>query len=175
MRKSITLRTARGGWRTGAAAIALGAALALTACGSDDEGADDSTENSASDDADTTSDDDADTEDEAEDDTEDEADSGSGDSGDYCDTLMAVGEDMLDASSAMTDPEGAAAIADEFRSVAAVAPSDIADDWNTLADGMELLGGLDMTDPDAMDELEDLDALTEASNRVSAHVEENCS
>jgi hypothetical protein len=173
MRKSITLRTARGGWRTSAAAIAVGAALALTACGSDDEGADDTTENSASDDADTTSDDDA--EDESEGDNEDEADSGSGDSGDYCDAVMAMGGGTFDAS-AMTDPDAASSLAEDVRAIANAAPSDIAGDWNTFADAMELLGDIDMTDPDSADELQDVSAdLMDATERLSTHMMENCS
>jgi hypothetical protein len=175
MRKSITLRTARGGWRTSAAALAVGAALVLTACGSDDESGDDTTENSASDDADTSdTSDDTDASDDTEDegDTEDEADSGSGDTGDYCDAVLAMGNGMTDAS-AMTDPEAAADLAEDVRAIANAAPSDIAGDWSTFADALETLGDLDMTDPEAMEDL-DLDAFTEASTRVSTHVAETC-
>ncbi|NED96172.1 hypothetical protein G1H11_12715 [Phytoactinopolyspora alkaliphila] len=68
-----------------------------------------------------------------------------GGSDDYCDLLEESGSSLM-SSAGMSDPSAAADVAGTIRDIADAAPSDIADDWDTMADAMETLADLNMSE-----------------------------
>lgn len=178
MRKTITSRANRRGKLAGVAAVALGLTLALTGCGSDDGGDSGSSSDdaAASDDAGGSGDSGSD---DAGSDTaaSDDAGSDGGDTSEYCAKLNEMGEDFAaSVGQSMSDPEVAADFAEQVREVAEVAPDDVAADWATLADAMETLATIDITDPESAEELQQLSSdLTDASQRLSTEPVEACS
>ncbi|NEE01611.1 hypothetical protein [Phytoactinopolyspora halotolerans] len=176
---NIAARTA-GRRLRGVAGALVGVTLLFTAaaCDSDDEG-DDTTasesENEESTDTDATDNDSADTDSTDEESSDTEQDSGeSTDAGDYCGTVQEFGTDVLNDSTAMTDPEAASGLVDAYRQIADAAPSDIAADWSAMADALETISDIDMSDPDAAAELEGLDDMMGAAQRISDHIMSEC-
>lgn len=174
MRMSTTSR--RGGWRMTAAAIVTGAALALTGCGGDDDGGDStdvaaSEEDSASEDEsgdDEASNDEASSDDSESDESSDDG-GDSGASGDYCDMLMNMGTEVMGDMSSMSDPDGAGDLAAIYRELAGLADGQAADDWNTMADAMEMIAN-----DNAGEMAEMATELQDASSRLTTHVTDAC-
>ncbi|WP_129669498.1 hypothetical protein [Phytoactinopolyspora endophytica] len=155
----------------------LGAALLFTtaACGSDDS--DDTTASSSENDDSQTEDEPADAADEqdaedAEEDTEDAEESM--DSGDYCGKIEEFGNSILDSGSAIGDPDALPELVEAYREIASVAPADHAEDWNAMADAMDSIADLDMSDPDSLEDMEQLD-VEGAMTRIGEHVQSACS
>ncbi|NED94983.1 hypothetical protein G1H11_06620 [Phytoactinopolyspora alkaliphila] len=79
---------------------------------------------------------------------------------DFCDTAeQEFGSLDLNAmGNVMGDPDAAGEFADSARTVADAASGDAAEAWNTLADAMETLSEMDMSDPESMADV-DMSAL----------------
>jgi hypothetical protein len=91
----------------------------------------------------------------------------------YCDLLEESGSALMNASS-FSDPDAAANVAGTIREIADAAPNDIADDWRAMADAMETLADLDMSDPEALSQLDELGDLAGISGRVQQHAISEC-
>lgn len=89
--------------------------------------------------------------------------------GDFCDSARDIDETFEE----IDDPTSAdfGAIADTMAGIDP--PSEIADDWDTMADGFERLQDVDFTDPESFDEADFADA-DAASTRVTDYLEEEC-
>jgi hypothetical protein len=148
-------------WRPGLAGAA--ALVLLTACGGGGYGGGSSAESTAAEGSAT------------------ETSAGSG-QGDFCAQAARIDERVDSALSdvAKDDPSIADAfhqLADEIRAVEP--PEEIAADWKTQADGLDriadTLPGIDITDPDSLAKLEDLDqGLTKASENVTTYLHDQC-
>ena len=162
-----SLTSSRGRALRGAAAAIIGLGMLLTsACGSDDS--DDSA--SAADDSSQEEADDAD--DAAAEDADDAADDG-GSASDYCAALEEMGNDFLSGMNAAPG-EGDTQFAEQLQSIAAVAPAEIAEDWQALADMYETISDIDLTDPDAVAELDAMGDIDQAGQRIQQHVQDEC-
>lgn len=179
MRMTITSRVNRGSRLAGVAAVAIGITLVLAGCGSDD-GSDDNSSSSdnaaASEDAGNNDPDGDTSEDSGSDDGASDDSGAGGDTGEYCQKLSQLGQNFLsDAGAAVTDPEVAADLSAQIREIAEVAPSDVTQDWSTLADALETLSTIDMTDPESTEDLQQLSAdLQGASQRLATETTEAC-
>lgn len=97
-----------------------------------------------------------------------------GGGGEYCDLIESA--DSLDfASSEAPDADAMAEATDKINEIAAAAPSDVKEDWETMASAFEAFAEMG-DDPSAMDEdalaqLEDMEA---ASTNVTENVKEEC-
>src|SRR5690606_27657347 len=157
----------------GAAAAIIGLGMLLTsACGSDDSddsasAADDSSQEQADDQDDAA----AEEADDAED-ADDAADDG-GSASDYCAALEEMGNDFLSGMNAAPG-EGDSQFAEQLQGIAAVAPAEIAEDWQALADMYETISDIDLTDPDAVAELDAMGDIDQAGQRIQQHVQDEC-
>ena len=88
--------------------------------------------------------------------------------GDFCDQAREMDESFQDLD--MTEADFGE-IASTMASIEA--PGEIADDWDTMAEGFERLQDVDLSDPDSIDEA-DFDDADEASDRVVEYLAAEC-
>ena len=170
-----SLNSSRGRALRGAAAAIIGLGMLLTsACGSDDS--DDSAsaaEDSSQEESDGAQDDAGSEQAEDAEDAEDAADDGGSDS-EYCGLLEQMGTDFLNSMDAAPGEGGDDQLAGMLSDVAAAAPAEVAEDWQTLADMYDVMANIDLTDPDAVAELDALGDIEGAGERIQQHVQDEC-
>lgn len=109
-----------------------------------------------------------------------------GDTSAYCDRLLVVGADLMRAATIFengfedeNELEAAAAqagdLAPTLREVAVIAPAEIADTWEFVADAGEELAGIELVDAQSAAEMKDLaNEIAEESQLLIAHGTSMC-
>jgi hypothetical protein len=90
------------------------------------------------------------------------------DAGSFCDQARVIDEQMTDLDLESTNIADIASAMDEIDP-----PAEIADDWNTVVDGFERLADMDLSDPEAFDEADFVEAEA-ASDRVTTYLRDEC-
>jgi hypothetical protein len=93
-----------------------------------------------------------------------------GNASEYC-RLMAQSDDLLLNLDPMSD---AGRIVDTFRTIANVAPPEVAADWNRFIEVMELIDDIDVRDPEVMDKINSVDDIVDVGNRIQQHAMIEC-